>query len=749
MTLPLPNLDDRRWDDLVEEARALIPVYAPQWTDHNIHDPGITLIELLAWIAEMDIYQVNRIPDTHRLKLLSLVGVRPRPPHGAQTAVTIQLNPGAPVTELAAGTQLEMRRAQDRPIRFRLLNPLTVAPLRLQAVQVQIGSTFTNSGDKHKRGESIPVFGEDPHPGNALYLGFKPEPLVPAGKPVSFFMQVSSTLEGEREQLRQCAAERQRLCQPSPSLVCCETEETASQTTTPSTESPLEHHAVRLVWEAHVGNGHWRALPSDTVRDETRAFTLSGPVIVQWPGDIMPAALGQVADSLCYLRCRLLFGGYDAAPALAALSLNGVSVEQSVAVGELTWVIAPGATIEGNSPVAGNLARFTVQFNTDEQVTTLRFDVPEAPQFLVLAYQPSTPFQAGRLVFEASHIGIGTGQPNQELTLPQVSVTDASLRIFTLQDGFWRKWLQQPDFVRASRSDRYFALDAEQGRIRFGDGEHGRVMPSGAKVTAYYRSTVGEAGNVAAGTLFMLADTAHNRAILDDYDEIATKLGAIINPRAAASGTSSEGLAAAAARAAEAVEKTERAVTLADYEALALSTPGLRLARVAARANQHPAFPCYQATGVIMVIILPFLPIDRPMPGPQLLGSVKGYLSSRRVLGTRVEVVGPRYVEVLVRAKVRACQGINLEALSQRIRDALNAFFHPLRGGPEGAGWPFGRDVYRSEVLQTIDETEGADHVVFLELASGEKLSCRNICLPSDGLVAAGDHEIEVLGAEQ
>ena len=73
MPILLPNLDDRRWVDLVDEGRALIPLYAPEWTDHNIHDPGITLIELFAWLAEMDIFQLNRITDRARLKFLALV----------------------------------------------------------------------------------------------------------------------------------------------------------------------------------------------------------------------------------------------------------------------------------------------------------------------------------------------------------------------------------------------------------------------------------------------------------------------------------------------------------------------------------------------------------------------------------------------------------------------------------------------------------------------------------------------------
>ena len=64
MPLPLPNLDDRSYTDLVEEARRLIPTYAPEWTNHNPSDPGIMLIELFAYLTEMLIYRLNRSPTT-------------------------------------------------------------------------------------------------------------------------------------------------------------------------------------------------------------------------------------------------------------------------------------------------------------------------------------------------------------------------------------------------------------------------------------------------------------------------------------------------------------------------------------------------------------------------------------------------------------------------------------------------------------------------------------------------------------
>lgn len=73
MPLPLPNLDDRRFDDLLEEARGLIPTLYPTWTDHNPTDPGIVLLELLAWLTEMVIYRVNRVPPASYITFLRLL----------------------------------------------------------------------------------------------------------------------------------------------------------------------------------------------------------------------------------------------------------------------------------------------------------------------------------------------------------------------------------------------------------------------------------------------------------------------------------------------------------------------------------------------------------------------------------------------------------------------------------------------------------------------------------------------------
>ena len=106
------RLDLRDFQDIVDEARKLIPRYCPEWTDFNVSDPGVTLIELFAWMTEMILYQLNRVPDEMYEKFLELIGVQRRPPEPATVEVTFYLS--APLTReltVPADTEPEGRRA--------------------------------------------------------------------------------------------------------------------------------------------------------------------------------------------------------------------------------------------------------------------------------------------------------------------------------------------------------------------------------------------------------------------------------------------------------------------------------------------------------------------------------------------------------------------------------------------------------------------------------------------------------------
>ena len=92
MRLPAPNLDDRRFQDILDEARRLIPRYCPEWTDHNLSDPGITLLELFAWMTDLLLYRLNRVPDKNYIKFMDLLGIRLQPARAATTDLTFRLS---------------------------------------------------------------------------------------------------------------------------------------------------------------------------------------------------------------------------------------------------------------------------------------------------------------------------------------------------------------------------------------------------------------------------------------------------------------------------------------------------------------------------------------------------------------------------------------------------------------------------------------------------------------------------------
>src|SRR4051812_29566156 len=83
-----PNLDDRSWQDIVDECRALIPRYAPEWTDHNPSDLGIALMELFAWLVEGMIYRLNRVPEKNFIEFLNLLGISRDPATPASVFLT-------------------------------------------------------------------------------------------------------------------------------------------------------------------------------------------------------------------------------------------------------------------------------------------------------------------------------------------------------------------------------------------------------------------------------------------------------------------------------------------------------------------------------------------------------------------------------------------------------------------------------------------------------------------------------------
>ncbi|WP_187368755.1 putative baseplate assembly protein [Baekduia soli] len=184
MALSQIVLDDRRFQDLVNEARLRIHRSCPEWTEHNVSDPGITLIELFAWMTEMLVYRVNRVPDKLHVALLDLLGLGLAPPSAATADLRFRLagTPTEPVTIPAGDTEVgTLRTASDESIIFQTTESITIAPLAPTAYVVEHGGTARNvkvaGGVARPTGPDQAAFGKPPAVGDALYVGFE-DPLA-------------------------------------------------------------------------------------------------------------------------------------------------------------------------------------------------------------------------------------------------------------------------------------------------------------------------------------------------------------------------------------------------------------------------------------------------------------------------------------------------------------------------------------------------------------------------------------------
>src|ERR1700756_2228452 len=130
MIPPILKLDDRTWDDLIDEAKRRIAVKCPDWTDFNPSDPGMTLVELMAWMTETVLYRLNRVPEKNYIKFLELIGVRLLPAKPARTWVFFQVQTGANEESLAPvpiGTTISTRPQRERePVTFATLCDLNL-----------------------------------------------------------------------------------------------------------------------------------------------------------------------------------------------------------------------------------------------------------------------------------------------------------------------------------------------------------------------------------------------------------------------------------------------------------------------------------------------------------------------------------------------------------------------------------------------------------------------------------------------
>lgn len=305
-------------------------------------------------------------------------------------------------------------------------------------------------------------------------------------------------------------------------------------------------------------------------------------------------------------------------------------------------------------------------------------------------------------------------------------------------------WREVPEWDGVGAHDRAYRLEPQTATLTLGNGLRGMPASAGAQLFLGYRRGSGPAGNVAARTLERFDGGAANAARVPAWQVIAPDLS-VRQPVAAFGGAPAETLEAAKARAVEALAAVHKAVTLADFETLALCTPGVAVARARAIAETHPAVPCYRAAGSVTVVVIPECPGPHPVPSAAMLRAVREFLHPRRLVATEVHVAAPRYVRVTVHATLHADAGAERSDLARAARAAIDAYLHPLTGY-DGRGWPAGRAVYRAEMMALLAALPGVACVTALGLQrKGDAAPrCGNVAICAGDLIAPGRHRIAV-----
>src|SRR5262245_25578959 len=168
MPIPNPILDDRSYQQLRDELVRRIPVYTPEWTDHNASDPGITLIELFAFFGENLLFRFNQIPEAARLEFLRLLQIPLRPATPARAFVTFSTDKLAPQKRFGHLLSLDPQLKAVN-ISFSAETEVVVWPVSVRAV----GRIHAAAPDKFKEPE-VHQFAENAIDAISLTKGQEP-----------------------------------------------------------------------------------------------------------------------------------------------------------------------------------------------------------------------------------------------------------------------------------------------------------------------------------------------------------------------------------------------------------------------------------------------------------------------------------------------------------------------------------------------------------------------------------------------
>jgi hypothetical protein len=669
MPLPVPILDDRSYQQLRDELVRRIPVYAPEWTDHNASDPGITLIELFAFLGENLLYRFNQIPESTYLRYLRLLDIplRPAQPASALLALTTKDVAGQLVprgTEAKAGSVVYETKAE-----------VHVWPLTVYALARSIAPSPTDPEQKAYSERAIDAIGELPSGQELVFYTnepLSPDPAAPDARVVDFTNAVDKAL-----------------------WIAVVADDPA--TATAASMVGLTLTVGFMPDEQDLTMAEVDACPGD--------LGTSGAVQAAPPG---PSVLWQVSTA----DKRDGTGGpvYETVT-VASDTTSGLSRQGVITLRlpqdplDLGVYNLPDPDIRGTGAFPPELDddRLVVLF----WIRATRRDDSSIGKVLWVGVNAAEVDQSRAAPPE--YVGTGTGDADQRYTLTNTPVIDGSLILEVEEGGAWTAWTAVDGFQASAEDSRHYVIDLEAAEVRFGNGVQGRAPQLGERIRARsYRYGGGVVGNVPAKGI----------SKLDGFSTVKCS-----NPLPASGGAEPETIEAALERVPGELRRRDRAVTHDDFRELALATPGASVGRAECLPLFYPKLPATtQAAGVVSVVVWPAE--DRrhpnaPVPDRTLLRQVCQWLDARRLVTTELYVIPPTYRQIAVAIGVNVKPGYDVEAVSNWVELVVRQYLAPLPPyGPDGQGWPLGRRVYGPELEAAALQVEGVEFLEGLSVAS-------------------------------
>jgi hypothetical protein len=733
MVMPLmpPAIDTRRYQDLVDEALARVPVHTPEWTNFNHSDPGVTLVQLFAFLTESLLYRASLIPDRNRVKFLQLIGMPLAPASEARGLIAINNAQGGPDTQTLQG-DLEVRAG---PVSFRTEIGLDVLPVE--------GRVFFKRPLTAPPASLIDYY-------RLLYASYQ----VDLPLDVSLYETVAF----------------------DPSVV---------------DQVDLNNDTVdRSLWIALLGRpGDSGIDPTDPwkpVRDRIGGRTLTlglVPALDAVQVELVAGGQAQASDLLVFEMPQLaadrtvpLDAAGRPAPTYRALEPHTeVDVLAMPGVVELALPAAAGiGAWRGLDPLEAGVGDLPPALQdatlSDRLVTWLRVRTTAAARARVLWVGINAAPVRQRELIVAEPLPDGDGTPDQQRRLARAPVLPGSVTVVTQTDTEQRTWSEIDDMMAAgpevpAPDERLppslppppppptdvFAVDHEAGVLTFGDGLHGRRLPLGARVFASYEFCQGAAGNVAP-------DAINNAPLLPSGFKVS-------NPVRTWDGADAERVADGEKQIKRFLQHRDRMVSADDFEAIARRAPGVDVGRIDVLPAFHPELSPSEpgaAPGVVTVMAIPrFDPgqPDAPRADRLFLNTLCRYLDPRRLVTTELVVRGATYKLVWISVGIDVASGSAIADVSDGVKQALRAFLSPLPppavldagfaaqstplfAPPADAavrGWQLRKALSARELLAVVARVAGVTSVAGVLLAEGDKE-------PSDVVEMAGLELPRILG---